>query len=378
MVGALLLALCAGVDLLVAHNLRASVASNVAGAVSRLAAESPQRPLEEPDLDEPVATWRVNRAGSVIESSPAAPALPAALKSAGAAQDASIGGTDFLVAGAPVTGGRVVAAESLTSVDRAAGTIVVAELAIVPVLLVAVFAGALLVGRRAAAPLQRARQRQLDFIADASHELRTPLSVIEAETSLALSAPQDSGARSDALGRVLVESHVMRRMIDDMLWLARFDSSPAPPSNETVDLCASVEVAAERFRSVAAQRGVTLEIHAEEALVQAPPEWVDRVVGVLVDNACKYAPAHGVVRISATHTAGRSRLTVEDSGPGIPEAARARIFDRFHRETSNRDGTGLGLAIGDAIVQATRGQWEIGTSSLGGATMTIVWPAAAH
>lgn len=377
-VGVLLLALCAGVDLLVAHNLRASVESNVAAAVSRLAAEAPQRPLEEPDLDEPVATWRVNSAGSVTESSPAAPALPVALRSAGAAQDASIGGANFLVAGAPVTGGRVVAAESLTSVDRAASTIVVAELAIVPVLLVAVFGGALLVGRRAAAPLQRARQRQLDFIADASHELRTPLSVIEAETSLALSAPQDSGARSDALGRVLVESHVMRRMIDDMLWLARFDSSPAPPSNETVDLCASVEVAAERFRSVAAQRGVTLEIRAEAALVQAPPEWVDRVVGVLVDNACKYAPVHGVVRISATHTAGRSSLTVEDSGPGIPEAARARIFDRFHRETSLRDGTGLGLAIGDAIVQATRGQWEIGTSSLGGATMTIVWPAAAH
>ncbi|MBV8527846.1 MAG: HAMP domain-containing histidine kinase, partial [Candidatus Dormibacteraeota bacterium] len=377
-VGVLLLALCAGVDLLVAHNLRASIQTNVTDTVARLAAESSQRRLEEPDLDEPVASWRISAAGSVIDTSPGAPALPAALTNAGEPQDASIGGTNFLVAGAHASAGRVVAAESLASVDRAVGTIVVAELAIVPVLLVAVFGGALLVGRRAAAPLQRARQRQLDFIADASHELRTPLSVIEAEASLALTSPRDSAAPSAALGRVLAESHVMRRMIDDMLWLARFDSSPLPPLNETVDLGTTVEVAAERFRSVAARRGVALEIHPAEALVQAPPEWIDRLVGVLVDNACKYAPPDGVVRISAGNSTGRSQLIVEDSGPGIPMAARSRVFDRFHRETRDRDGTGLGLAIGDAIVHATRGQWEIGESSLGGASMTIVWPAAAR
>ena len=206
---------------------------------------------------------------------------------------------------------------------------------------------------------------------------RSPLSVIEAETSLALSRAHDPGTQSAALQHVLAESRVMRRMIDDMLWLARFDSSPARPRSETVDLSTSVEVAADRFRAVAAQRGVRLEIcAADAALLQAPPEWIDRLVGVLVDNACKYAPAGGVVRVSAGPAGGRSRLVVEDSGPGIPEAARSRIFDRFHREASGGDGTGLGLAIGDAVVRATRGQWEIGQSALGGARMTVVWPAA--
>ena len=378
-VALLLAALCTGVDLLVAHNLRSSVESSLTATLSHVTAQAPQQPLEEPDLDEPVATWRVNAAGVVFDTSPGAPALPAALVAAGAPRDASIGGADFLVAGARVTGGRVVVGESVASVGRAMGTILVAEIVIAPLVLAGVFGGALLVGRRATAPLQRARQRELEFTADASHELRTPLSVIEAEASLALSAPEDPEARTQALSRVLTESRVMRRMIDDMLWLARFDTSPARPPMETVDLGASVEVAAARFRAVAAQRGVTVEICvAHAALVQAPPEWVDRLVGVLVDNACKYAPHGGVVRISADQVAGRSRLIVEDSGPGIRGAARARIFDRFHRETTDVQGTGLGLAIGDAVVQATRGQWEISDSSLGGARMTIVWPAGAH
>ena len=378
-VAVLLVALCSGVDLLVAHNLRSSVESSLSATLSRVSAETPQRPLEEPDLDEPVATWRVNAAGAVVDTSPGAPALPAALAAAGAPRDASIGGTDFLIAGAPVPSGRVVVAESVASVGRAIGTILVAEVVIAPILLAAVFGGALLVGRRATAPLQRARQRELEFTADASHELRTPLSVIEAETSLALSAPHGADARDVTLQRVAAESRVMRRMIDDMLWLARFDASPVRPRAETVDLSASVDVAASRFRAVAAQRGITMEIHAADAaLVHAPPGWVDRVVGVLVDNACKYAPHGGVVRISAEQAAGKSRLIVEDSGTGIPATARARIFDRFHRETSDVHGTGLGLAIGDAVVQATRGQWEIGESSLGGARMTIVWPSAAR
>ena len=379
MVAILLVALCSSVDLLVAHNLRSSIESSLTTTLSHVTAEAPQRPLEEPDLDEPVATWRVNAAGAVVETSPGAPALPATLVRAGAPHDASIGGNEFLIAGAPVRGGRVVVGESVASVQRAVGTILIAEILIAPLLLAAVFGGALLVGRRATAPLQRARQRELEFTADASHELRTPLSVIEAEASLALSAPQDPEARTVALQSVLAESRVMRRMIDDMLWLARFDSSPVRPTAETVDLAATVEVAAARFRAVAARRDVTLEIHAgEAALVQAPPDWVDRVVGVLVDNACKYAPPGGVVRISAEELAGKSTLTVEDSGPGIRATARARIFDRFHREASDVHGTGLGLAIGDAVVQATRGHWEIGDSPLGGARMTIVWPAVAR
>ena len=83
-----------------------------------------------------------------------------------------------------------------------------------------------------------------------------------------------------------------------------------------------------------------------------PPEWLDRLLGVLLDNACKYAPAGSTVVVAVKTDAGRVRLTVDDAGPGIPEDERARIFDRFHRATDATGGAGLGLAIADAIVRA--------------------------
>jgi signal transduction histidine kinase len=86
------------------------------------------------------------------------------------------------------------------------------------------------------------------------------------------------------------------------------------------------------------------------------------------------------VTVSVTVEGRRVRLTVDDSGPGIPAAERARVFDRFHRAGAAdgaagvAGGAGLGLAIGDAIVQATGGRWQIGTSAAGGASMAVTWP----
>ena len=107
-----------------------------------------------------------------------------------------------------------------------------------PILLVAVFLGTLLIGVKAASPVELARRRQLEFTADASHELRTPLSVIEAEVTLSL-----TGSRSDedyraTLGRVNQESWRLRDIVEDLLWLARFDSEPLPPADEPVDVAA--------------------------------------------------------------------------------------------------------------------------------------------
>jgi signal transduction histidine kinase len=80
------------------------------------------------------------------------------------------------------------------------------------------------------------------------------------------------------------------------------------------------------------------------------------------------------VIVGVTAEGTRVRLTVDDSGPGIPEAERGRIFDRFHRATDQPGGSGLGLAIADAIVRATGGRWHIGTSPSGGASISVSWP----
>ena len=94
------------------------------------------------------------------------------------------------------------------------------------------FAGSLLIGLRAQAPVEQSRRRQLEFTADASHELRTPLSVIRAETDLALASPREAADYRDTLIRIRGESERLRQLVEDMLWLARFDSEPPPPGDE--------------------------------------------------------------------------------------------------------------------------------------------------
>src|SRR5207253_7873882 len=160
-----------------------------------------------------------------------------------------------------------------------------------PILLAAVFLGALTIGRRVAAPIELARQRQMDFTADASHELRTPLAVIEATTSLALSKDRDSAWYRTAFERVHAESLRIRRLVEDLLWLARFDATRGQPGSAPVDLGVLGEQAVDRFKAVADARGLSISLRTaeESAVVTAPPEWLDRLLGVLLDNACKYS-----------------------------------------------------------------------------------------
>jgi signal transduction histidine kinase len=274
-----------------------------------------------------------------------------------------------------VDGGRVVAGESLTESQHIFGTLVLGEAVVLPLLLLASFAAAFAIGARAAVPVEAARQRQLDFTADASHELRTPLTVIEAETALALRGlPPEDPAR-EALERVRAEGARLRRIVEDLLWLARLDATPPGAPAEPVDLAALAEAATGRFQPVAAERDQVLELVVGEgtAWLSGPPDQVDRLLGVLLDNACRYAGSGGRVRVVVHAGGGRVALRVEDSGPGIPEASRAMLFDRFHRAVEDGSGHGLGLAIADAVVRATGGRWTVGRSRLGGASFEVTW-----
>ena len=106
------------------------------------------------------------------------------------------------------------------------------------------------------------------------------------------------------------------------------------------------------------------------------PTLIDRLAGVLIDNACKFAGEAGRVEVSVRSSGGRVELRVDDSGPGIPAEQRDAVFDRFHRATDSVAGTGLGLAIADSVVRSTQGSWEIGVSDLGGARMRVSWRRA--
>ena len=318
-------------------------------------------------------------------------ALPAADTNVTGPTTAQINGIDVRIAGVadglqqvPTPGfgfvdapAHLVVGYNIDSISQTRSSLVVTEAAAGVVLLMLVFFGTLIVGRRVGAPIELARQRQLEFTADASHELRTPLAVIEAQTSLALSQDRDPAWYRNAFQRVGSESKRIRRLVDDLLWLARVDTPQGRPAAEPVEVGVVVHQAAERFAAVAESRDMRLQVSVGlgPLVILGSSEWLDRLLGVLLDNAFKYAPQSGTVAVSVGADGNRVRLVVEDSGPGIPDEERPKIFDRFHRaEAQGGYGSGLGLAIANAVVRHTHGRWEVNTSALGGARMAVSWP----
>ena len=376
-------AVAVAVVVIVQRNLTAQIDQRIAGSFLRLDHEGQPGggPYDAPPPARlggaPVIVWAIDADGDVRTSS-SNPDLPAELESVQEPLTATIAGYEMRIAGRAIGDDWVVIGQSLDPVAETRSTVVLAELLIAPLLLGVVFLGAVLIGRRVAAPIEASRRRQLDFTADASHELRTPLAVIEAHTSLALAQDRDLGWYRSAFSRVDHESKRMRRMLEDLLWLARFDASKRSPNSEPVDLAVMAAQTVDRFGAIGETRHLTIELHApaDGAVIVAPPEWLDRLLGVLLDNACKYAPEGGRVDVAVAVDGSRVALTVDDSGPGIPDDQRTRIFDRFHRATDTKGGAGLGLAIADAIVRATGGRWRVASAPTGGARMAVSWSRA--
>jgi signal transduction histidine kinase len=333
------------------------------------------------DIDgTPAYMWRQTRTGPEALSGPVGPALPASFRlAAGSAVTVRLGQVPFRFVAADVHGMRLIAGQGLASNDHLTTLLREGETFVAPILLLAMFGGALTIGMRALLPIEHSRRRQLEFTADASHELRTPLSVISAETSLALSAPRKPAEYRAVLSRIEGESGRLRRIVEDLLWLARFDSTPPEPVDEPLDLATIAAASADRFRALAATQDFDIQVVTGgkgPAWISAPPEWIDRLAGVLIDNACRHAGTGGTVRLSVGQRGNRVTMAVEDSGPGVAPGDRDKLFDRFHRSTEHGGSAGLGLAIADSIVGSTGAHWRVDDSELGGALFEVSWRRA--
>ena len=379
--------LAIGVNSHIEHNLTRDLDSRLtatldAAASGRAGSAASPSAHHGGDIDDvPEFVWRVNRDGRVTALTVGAPALPAHAWKEGAIS-LPAAATSFRFAAKASPDGWLVAGASESRAHDARRDLVAAEVALGALLLVVTFIGSFIVGLRASAPIEQIRRRQAEFTADASHELRTPLSVIEAEVELALGRARDTEEYRSTLERIGSESQRLRAIVDDLLWLARADGrAPDPDRIATVDVSAAVATAATRFQAVADTGSLALITRTEPegtARVQGDPEGIDRLITVLVDNACKYAGAGGSVEVGVSVSGGRVALTVDDSGPGIPKSDRDLVFDRFHRVDQEPGGTGLGLAIADAVVRSTSGTWSITDSPLGGARFEITWRQTAR
>ncbi len=389
LIGVVYVAVMVVFDAVDAHHLVAQVDAHLherLQSVSHQAVGGPARTGrvdddDDHDLDEvPVVLWRAGSSGPATGLTDGAPALPAsAWLRSGRPVTAQLGALSFRLQARRIGRDWVIAGQSLAEADHVKRVLVLAEVIAGPLVLAALFLGTLVIGIKASAPVEQTRRRQLEFTADASHELRTPLSVIEAEVALALSTPRNGADYRASLERVRAEGERLHHLVEELLWLARFDSEPPPPGDEPVDLSTIAAVCAERFAAVARSNGIDLSVRRpsrDQAWITAPAEWIDRLAGVLVDNACRYGGEGGAVRLVVALRGHRVSFAVEDSGPGIASEERPRLFDRFYRAGSTGSGAGLGLAIADSIVRSTGGRWRISTSSFGGTNMEVTWHRA--
>jgi signal transduction histidine kinase len=193
--------------------------------------------------------------------------------------------------------------------------------------------------------------RQREFVADASHELRTPLTSVLA--NLELLADSLDGEQQDAAHSALRSSRRMRRLVADLLLLARHDAARQAPHTPTDVGQVLVEAAAEL--GVIAD-GHELSIEPHRAMVDGARDELHRLALNLMENAIRHTPRGTQVRASVERVDGNVRLTVEDDGPGIPEDLRSRVFERFVRGVGDRGGSsGLGLSIVHAVAESHGG-----------------------
>ncbi len=230
-----------------------------------------------------------------------------------------------------------------------------------------------------AASLETHREQRRRWGADIAHELRTPISVLRGE----IQALQD-GVRpvsAEALASLHAECERLTALVEDLYQLALTDAGALEYRFETLSLAPLLQEAADLHRSAFADAGFALDVElAEAAPVRADARRVAQLIDNLLGNARRYTDAPGRVRLELRGDGDRVRVSVEDTAPGVPDAALPRLFDRLYRVEDSRDrasgGAGLGLAICRAIVEAHGGRIEALHSPLGGLRVEIDLPAA--
>jgi signal transduction histidine kinase len=212
--------------------------------------------------------------------------------------------------------------------------------------------------------------RQREFVADASHELRTPLTSVLA--NLELLAEELDGEQAETAQAALRSTRRMRRLVGDLLLLARADARRDQPRRPT-DLGDVLLEAAAELGPVAEQHELTIE--ASPAVVPGVRDDLHRLTLNLLENALRHTPPGTHVRAGTAHADGAGVLVVEDDGPGIAPELQRRIFERFVR--GGRDGgrgSGLGLAIVRAVAESHGGTVTLERPDQGGTRFVITLP----
>ena len=218
--------------------------------------------------------------------------------------------------------------------------------------------------------------------ANASHELRTPLSLIRTRTEIALGFPRPAHYYQTALREILDETIRMTALIENLLTLARYESGANQLEQSPVNLSGLLQKAAREWRLAAERFSLAVELDCDETAlwVLGDTDMIERILRALLDNACRYTPAGGIIRLRGESCGDSILVSVTDNGIGIAEEDLPRIFERFYRAPQpmlhgNSRGSGLGLSLALWIAEQHKATITVHSAIGSGSTFRVKFQA---
>lgn len=225
--------------------------------------------------------------------------------------------------------------------------------------------------------LTNAFEREKRFTADAAHELKTPLAAISAQAQVALLAKEEA-LQQESLNKILAGVSRSTHIVQQLLTLNRMLPEALPPETTPIKLAREVEDIAAMLAIEAINKNIDLEFLSSDspAIISANPSAISILIRNLIDNAIRYTPKGGWVKIAIQETPQDITLTVTDNGPGIPAELRERVFERFYRIIGTKSsGSGLGLSIVQQIAQLYHAKIVLATPPSGvGLEVQVIFP----
>lgn len=289
-------------------------------------------------------------------------------------------GLRYMLTPAQFDGGYKIAFLDRSSEESTMRTLIVSSLLLGAASLAALFVISVLFSGWAMRPVKEAWESQRQFVADASHELKTPLTVMLMNGSIISAHPEETVAQQKKwLDSSAEEGERMKKLIGDMLYLARSDSGRAAMVTSEFSLSDALWNRLLPFESAAYEKGIELASDVAPGITaKGDEEQLKQLMGILLDNAVKYAGEHGRVDVLLEKQGERAALTVKNTGEPIPAADLPHIFERFYRSDKSRSradgGYGLGLAIAKTIADAHKIKLSVQSDAKNGTTFTAVFP----
>ena len=230
------------------------------------------------------------------------------------------------------------------------------------------------------ARLEAAVSRLSQFSADASHDLRTSITVMLATAQLSLHRHRSEDEYRDALDKIVKECRTASTLLDALLSLAQSDNFVHEVAFKKIDLCELVVNGCRRVEDLAESSGILLDWHlpAETIHIEGDELLLQRLLGILLDNAIRYTPESGEILAEVSLVGDNAFVTVRDTGVGMSEDVRLQVFNRFYqadlRERKSTAGSGLGLSIGRWIADAHGAELTVESTPLEGSVFQIRFP----